>query len=135
MFSLLPHLCCRKGDEEVHFFMSLTIFSHLPHFCCWQWGSRVSWLMPLSILFQSFTTNVLWAGGFRRLKFFATFNNVSVIYHTCAIGRGFQEAHGFCHFQCCFIHLPHMCYRQGGSGGSYFLPLSKMFQSFTNPLL
>jgi hypothetical protein len=29
----------------------------------------------------------------RRLMFYATFNNVSVIYHTCAIGKGAQEAH------------------------------------------
>ena len=118
--------------------MSLTIFSHLPHFCCWQRGSRVSWFMPLSILFQSFITQVIWAGGLRRLMFCATFNNVSVIYHsfavgrgfrrlmfydtfnivsviyrTCAIGRGVQEAHGFCHFQYCFSHLRQMCYRQG----------------------
>jgi hypothetical protein len=30
---------------------------------------------------------------------YATFNNVSVIYHTCAIGRRIQEAHVFCNFQ------------------------------------
>ena len=66
---------------------------------------------------------------------FVTFNIVLVIYRTCVVGRGVQEAHGFCHFQYCFSHLPHMCCRQGGSGGSYFLPLSKMFQSFTTPLL
>jgi hypothetical protein len=30
--------------------------------------------------------------------FFATFNIVLVINRTCAIGRGVQEAHGFCHF-------------------------------------
>jgi hypothetical protein len=42
--------------------------------------------------------------------FIATFNNVSVIFRTCAIGRGVQEAH--------------IC-----------LPLSKLIQSFTTPLL
>ena len=29
---------------------------------------------------------------------YATFNIVSVIYHTCAIGRRVQEAHAFCNF-------------------------------------
>ena len=47
--------------------------------------------MPLSILFQSFTTPVpdrgTGGGGFRRLMFYATFNIVSVIYHTCAVDR------------------------------------------------
>jgi hypothetical protein len=45
--------------------------------------------------------------------FFATFNIVSVIYHTCAIGRGIQDALFLCHFQYCFSHLPHLCYRLG----------------------
>jgi hypothetical protein len=31
--------------------------------------------------------------------FYDTFNIVSVIYHTFAIGRGVQEAHVYCHFQ------------------------------------
>ena len=44
--------------------------------------------MPLSIMFQLFTTSLLQAGGFRRLMFYAPFNIVSVIYHTCAVGRG-----------------------------------------------
>jgi hypothetical protein len=29
---------------------------------------------------------------------YATFNNVSVIYHSFAIGMGVQEAHVICHF-------------------------------------
>jgi hypothetical protein len=37
--------------------------------------------------------------GFRRLMFYDTFNIVSVIYQTVAIGRGVQEAHVYCHFQ------------------------------------
>jgi hypothetical protein len=37
--------------------------------------------------------------GFRRLIFFATFNIVSVIYHTFALGWGIEEAHALCHFQ------------------------------------
>jgi hypothetical protein len=45
--------------------------------------------------------------------FVATFNIVSIIYHTCAIGRKGQEGHGFCHFQKCFSHLPLICCRQG----------------------
>ena len=31
--------------------------------------------------------------------FYATFNNVSVIYHTCGIGKGAQDAHVYRHFQ------------------------------------
>jgi hypothetical protein len=37
--------------------------------------------------------------GFRRLMVFATFNIVLVIYRTCAIDRGVQDAHFYCHFQ------------------------------------
>jgi hypothetical protein len=47
---------------------------------------------------QSFTTLLLCAGGFKGLMVYATFNIVSVIYHTCVIGR-VQEAHVYCHFQ------------------------------------
>ena len=69
MFSLLPHLCCRKGDQDAH------VLSHLQY---------------------------------------------SVIYHTFALGRGVQGSHGLCHFQYCFSHLPHMCYRQGVQGAHVF---------------
>jgi hypothetical protein len=37
--------------------------------------------------------------GLRRLMFYAAFNNVSVIYHTCGIGKGAQDAHVHRHFQ------------------------------------
>ena len=37
----------------------------------------------------------------------------SIIYHTFALGRGVQGSHGLCHFQYCYSHLPHLCYRQG----------------------
>jgi hypothetical protein len=30
---------------------------------------------------------------FRRVMFIATFNNVSVFYHTSAVGRGVQDGH------------------------------------------
>jgi hypothetical protein len=73
--------------------------------------------------------------GFRRLIFIATLKNVSVIYHSFAVDRRVQEAHGFYHFQYCFSYLPHMCYRQWGSGCSCLLPLSIMFQSFTTRVL
>jgi hypothetical protein len=63
--------------------------------------------------------------------FIATFNNVSVIYRTCALGRGVQEALFFCHFQYFFSHLPLLCCRQRGSADSCFIPLLIMFQSFT----
>ena len=33
----------------------------------------------------------------------ATFNNVSVFYHTSAVGMGVQNAHALCHFQCSVI--------------------------------
>jgi hypothetical protein len=74
--------------------MSL-IFNHLPHLCCRQGDSRGSWYMPLSILFHSFSTLLLWPKGLRRLMFYATFNTVSVIYHTFAIGKGAQETDVF----------------------------------------
>ena len=54
--------------------------------------------MSLAITFQSFTDTSAIGRGFRRLMFVATFNIVLVINRTCAIGRGVQEAHGFCHF-------------------------------------
>ena len=73
--------------------------------------------------------------GFRRLMVFATFNIVLVIYRTCAIDRGVQDAHVLCRFQYCFSYLPLLCCRHGGSGGSCLLPLSIMFQSSTRPLL
>jgi hypothetical protein len=37
--------------------------------------------------------------AFRRLMFYATFNNVSVIYHSFAVGMGVQDTHVLCHFQ------------------------------------
>ena len=51
--------------------------------------------------------------------FYATFNNVSVIYHIVAVGWGVQEAHVLCHFLYFFSHLPHLCCRQGGFGCFY----------------
>ena len=84
-----------------------------------------------SVIYHSFAV----VRAFRRLMFYATFNIVLVIYRTCAVDRGVQEAHGFCHFQYCFSHFPHMCYRQGGPGGSRFLPLSILFQLFTKPVV
>ena len=71
--------------------MTRSIFSHLQHLClcCRQGGSGGSCVMPLSILFQSFTTPEQYAGGLRRITFFATFNIVSVIYHSFAVGGGF----------------------------------------------
>jgi hypothetical protein len=66
---------------------------------------------------------------------FATFNIVLVIYRTCAVGRGVQEAHIFCHFQKCFSHLPLLCCGQAGSADSCFMPLLIMFQSFSAHVL
>jgi hypothetical protein len=42
----------------------------------------------VSVIYHSFAVG----RGFRRLMFYDTFNNVSVIYHTCGIGKGAQEA-------------------------------------------
>jgi hypothetical protein len=53
--------------------------------------------MPLSILFQSFTTPVRRL-GVQETHVFATFNNVSVIYHSINVGRGL-EADVLCLFQ------------------------------------
>jgi hypothetical protein len=36
--------------------------------------------------------------------FIATFNNVSVFYHTSAVGMGVQDAHALCHFQYSVIY-------------------------------
>jgi hypothetical protein len=49
-------------------------------------------------MFQSFTAPVLYAGEFRGLMVFATFNIVLVIYRTCAIGRGFRKLMVFATF-------------------------------------
>jgi hypothetical protein len=49
----------------------------------------------VSVIYHSFAVG----RGFRRLRFYYTFNIVSVIYRTCAIGLGVQEAHAFCNFQ------------------------------------
>jgi hypothetical protein len=73
----------------------------------------------VSVIYHSFALG----RGFRRLILFATFKNVSLIYQSFAVGSGVQEAHGVCHFQYCFSHLPHMRYRQGDSGCSCLLPL------------
>jgi hypothetical protein len=48
---------------------------------------------------QSSTTLLLLAGGFKGLMVYSTFNIVSVIYHTCDMGRGVEEAHVLCNFQ------------------------------------
>ena len=136
MFQSFTTPVLQSGHSGGSCFMPHSIFSHLSHLCCSKGGSRGSCFMPLSILFQSFTTLLLEAKGLRRLMLFDTFNNISAIYHTFAIGGwGVQEAHVFCHFQYCFSHLPLLCCMQWGSGGLCSLLLSIMFQSFTTTLL
>ena len=49
----------------------------------------------VSIIYHSCAVGM----GFRRLMFYATFNNVSVIYHSFAVGMGIQDTHVLCHFQ------------------------------------
>ena len=134
MFQSFTTRVLQSGHSEHSCVMPLSIFNHLPHLCCCQGGSRGLCFMPLSILFQSFTTPELQAGGLRRLMFYTTFNNVSVIYHTCGIGKGAQEAHVLCHFQYCLLFTIPLL-QAWGSGGSCFMPLSILFQSFTTPVL
>ena len=135
IFSHLPHIFCSQGVQGLVFYATFNIVLVIYHTCAIGKGFRRLMVYATfnndSVIYHSFAV----VRAFRRLMFYATFNIVLVIYRTCAEGRGVKEAHGFCHFQYCFSHLPHMCCRQGGSGGSYFLPLSKMFPSFTTSLL
>ena len=80
--------------------------------------------MPLSIMFQLFTTPVVQARGLRRLKFYATFNNVSVIYHTCGIGRGFRRLMFFATFSIMFQSFTTRVLQSGLSEGSCVMPLT-----------
>ena len=48
--------------------------------------------MPLSIMFQLFTTSLLYAGGVQEAHVLCHFLYFSVIYHTCAVGRVVLEA-------------------------------------------
>ena len=43
----------------------------------------------VSVIYHSFNVG----RGFRRLMFYTSFNNVSLFYHPCAVGRGVQEDH------------------------------------------
>ena len=131
--SVFFHTCAVVRSFRRLMFMPLSIFSHFPHLWCIQGGSRGSCFMPLSILFQSFTTSVLQAKGLMRLMFYATFNNVSVIYQTFAVGRG-SEGSCFMSLTIC-SHLAHLCCRQGGSRGLWFMPLLIFFQEFTTHVL
>jgi hypothetical protein len=72
----------------------------------------------VSVIYHSFALG----SGFRSLMFYATLNIVSVIYQTFALGRGWgdQEAHVLCHFQYCFSYLPHLCCRLGVSRIMFF---------------
>ena len=100
IFSHLPHLCCSQGVEWVRVSCHFQYcFNHSPHLCYRQGGSGGSCFMPLSIMFQSFTPLLLQARGLRRLMFVDTFNNISVIYHSFAVGSGAQEVHVYCHSQ------------------------------------
>ena len=45
----------------------------------------------VSVIYHSFNVG----RGFRRLMFYASFNNVSVFYNTFAVGRVVQEDHDF----------------------------------------
>jgi hypothetical protein len=66
--------------------------------------------------------------------FFATFNIVLVNYRTCAIGRGVQDVHVYCHFFNNVSVLYHTCvvvraFRRLMCYATYNI------QSFTTPLL
>jgi hypothetical protein len=70
---------------------------------------------------------VIWAGGLRRLMFCATFNNVSVIYHSFAVGRGFRRLMFYDTFNIVSVIYRTCAIGRGGSGGSWFLPLSILY--------
>jgi hypothetical protein len=104
-------LLLAEGFKGLMVYATFNIVSVIYHTCAMDRGFRrlmfCATFNNVPVIYHSFAVG-RW---FRRLMFFATFNNVSVIYRTCAIGWGVQESHGFCHFQYCFSHLPHMCYR------------------------
>ena len=82
-----------KGAQEAHVLCHFQYcLSHLPHFFYRNGGGGGG------------------GGGFMRLMFSATFNIVSVIYHSFTVGKGAQET-------------------------DVFLTLSIIFQSFTTSLL
>ena len=108
---------------------------------------------------QSFTTLLLLAGGFKGLVFYVTFNNVSAIYHSFAVGRRFRMLMFYDTFNNVSVIYHTFTVGSGfrrlmfyatfnnvsviyqsfavavGSGGSCLLPLSIMFQSSTTPPL
>jgi hypothetical protein len=65
--------------------------------------------------------------------FIATFNNVSVFYHTSAVGMGVQDAHALCHFQCSVID--HTIAIGRGFRRLMFIAIFNNVQSSTTPLL
>jgi hypothetical protein len=65
---------------------------------------------------------------------FATFNNVSVIYHSFAVGRGFRKLMFYDTFNIVSVIYQNFAIG-GGVRSSCLLPLSIMFQSFTTPVL
>ena len=97
-FNLLPHLYCNQGIQEAHVLYHFQ-YSVIYHTFAVARGYRRLMILPLSILFQSFTTLLLQARGLSRLMFADTFNTISVIYHSFAVGSGAQEVHVYCHFQ------------------------------------
>jgi hypothetical protein len=84
---------------------------------------------------QSFTTPLplLLARGFRRLMFSATFNNVSVIYHSFAVGRGFRRLMFSATFNNVSVFY-HTCAVVRGYKRLMFYSNFNI-QSFTTPLL
>jgi hypothetical protein len=66
--------------------------------------------------------------------FCATSNIVSAIYHTCAIGRGFRRFMFYAAFNNVSVIYQSFAVAMV-SGGSCFMTLSILFQSFTTLLL
>ena len=83
----------------------------------------------VSVIYHSFAVG----RGFKRLMFIATFNNVSVFYHTSAVGMGVQDAHALCHFQCSVID--HTIAIGRGFRRLMFIAIFNNVQSSTTPLL
>ena len=102
------------GFQGLMVYTAFNIVSTISHTCAiGRWYRRFMLFDTFNNV--SFAYHISAVGRvFRRLMFYATFNNVSVFFHTCGVSRGVQGARVLCHFQYCFNHLPHLCYRQWG---------------------
>jgi hypothetical protein len=66
---------------------------------------------------------------------YATFNNVSVIYHSFAVGRGIRRLMFYATFNIVSVICHTFAIGGGGEQAHVFLTLSIMIRSFTTALL